>query len=126
LDRTLAVACSEEKMKKLEPTQREAIRAGVVQNFEFTYELCWKFMKRWLKESLGNTYVEGVSRRELFRLAGEHGLISNVEVWMDYHDARNETAHAYDQAKAQEIFEVTKHFFVDATKFFNTLKSKNA
>ncbi len=29
------------------PEQAEVIRAGVIQNFKVTYELCCKFMKRW-------------------------------------------------------------------------------
>ena len=38
----------------------EVIRAGVIQSFEFTYELCWKFMKRWLEDNIGSAYVDGV------------------------------------------------------------------
>ena len=58
---------------------QEAVRAGVIQNFEIAYEQSWKMMKRWLEDSVGATYVDGVTRRELFRLAAEHRLITDVD-----------------------------------------------
>lgn len=75
----------------------ETVRAGVIQNFEVAYEQCWKMMKRWLEKNIGSTYVDGVTRRELFRLAAESRLITDVERWMDYHTARNQTSHTYVQ-----------------------------
>lgn len=76
------------------PTEfQDAVKAGVIQNFEFTYELCWKLMKRWLEKNYGNSYIDGVTRRELFRLAAESKLIDSVDEWMLYHQARNQTSH---------------------------------
>ncbi len=46
--------------------ENEIIHAAIVQNFEFTYKLCWKFMKRWLELNLTPGSMDGVSRRELF------------------------------------------------------------
>ena len=83
---------------------REAVRAGVIQNFEVAYEQCWKMMKRWIEENIGSTYVDGVARRELFRLAAESRLVTDVERWMNYHSERNRTSHTYDEDTAQSVF----------------------
>ncbi|MCK5494550.1 MAG: nucleotidyltransferase substrate binding protein [Candidatus Omnitrophica bacterium] len=124
-ERTLNVACSDKKMQDLDDDQKDAIRAGVIQNFEFTYELCWKFMKRWLDNNLGSSHVDGVARRELFRLGVEHRLINDVDAWMIYHDARNETSHTYNDKKAEEVFEIAKKFFPDAKSFLANLEKVN-
>jgi len=124
-ERALNVACSDEKMSKLDNDQKDTIRAGVIQNFEFTYELCWKFMKRWLANSLGSARIDGVTRRELFRLGAEHQLMEDVDTWMEYHDARNETAHTYNDKTAEDVFGVAKKFLCDAEKFMKTLEEKN-
>jgi nucleotidyltransferase substrate binding protein (TIGR01987 family) len=125
LNRALRVATDAQFMASLSDDQRDAVRAGVIQNFEFTYELCWKFMKRWLKGNLGTVYVEGVARRELFRLAAESRLIADVDQWMEYHDARNEASHTYNQATAAEVFLVAGRFAPDANAFLKTLDAKN-
>jgi nucleotidyltransferase substrate binding protein (TIGR01987 family) len=125
LERTLRVAEDKEFMVKLTDDQRDAVRAGVIQNFEFTYELCWKFMRRWLEANLGATYVTGVTRRELFRLGAEHRLLTDIEQWMEYHDARNETAHTYDEDTAEDVFETSRRFLADAKKLMQALEASN-
>ena len=104
---------------------RETVRAGVIQNFEVAYEQCWKMMKRWLEENIGRTYVDGVTHRELFRLAAESRLITDVERWMDYHTARNQTSHTYDAATAQSVFEKATHFADDAKQLLRALEAHN-
>lgn len=121
----VAISTNKEIMKELPPAAEDAIRSGVIQNFEFTYELCWKFMKRWLGENLGHSYVDGVPRRELFRLAAENLLIDNVDQWMDYHLARNRTAHTYDENTAREIYELALIFLTDARKLLRRLEERN-
>ncbi len=41
-------------------------------------------MKCWLEGNIGNTDANGVSRRQLFRLAAESKLITNIELRMTY------------------------------------------
>jgi len=125
LEKTLRVADDEGFISALNQDQRDAIRAGVIQNFEFTYELCWKFMRRWLEVNLGSVYVAGVSRRQLFRLSAEHRLLDDVDRWMEYHDARNETAHTYDENTAEEVFETAHRFLHDAQELLRALEARN-
>jgi len=121
----VAEAHNDDFMNRLTPPQQEIIRAGVIQHFEFTYELCWKFMQRWLAENVGRVYVDGISRRELFRLAAEQRLISDVEAWWNYHRARNLTAHIYDEDVAEEVFQAATQFLADAQAFLAALTERN-
>jgi nucleotidyltransferase substrate binding protein (TIGR01987 family) len=125
LERTLAVANDKSFMSGLSDDQKDTIRAGVIQNFEFTYELCWKFMKRWLEINLGSAHVEGVSRRQLFRLAAESRLIGDVDEWMEYHDARNETSHTYNEGTAEDVFGTARDFLADAARLLKALEARN-
>jgi len=125
LERTLAVANDKGFMSGLSDDQKDAIRAGVIQNFEFTYELCWKFIKRWLEINLGSAHVEGVSRRQLFRLAAENRLIGDVDEWMEYHDARNETSHTYNEGTAEDVFGTARDFLADAARLLKALEARN-
>lgn len=110
---------------KVDTDQEEVIRAGVIQNFEFTYELCWKFMKRWLEENVSGQATDGLTMRELFRIAAEGHLIKDVEAWFDYHKKRNKTAHTYNEVIAEDVFNTAVCFVTDAKDLLRLLEEKN-
>jgi len=105
--------------------EEEVIRAGVIQNFEFTYELCWKFMQRWIEINSAGQAVDGFTIKELFRVAAERQLIPDVEVWFGYHRARNKTSHIYNETVAKDVYETVRHFWDDATALLKTLEDRN-
>lgn len=109
----------------LDQVLQDGVKAGVIQNFEVVYELSWKFIKRYLEHNLGNVYVDGINRKELFRLAYEAGLIVDIDKWFNYHKARNETSHTYDAITADEVFELAKEFVNDARILLDNLEQKN-
>lgn len=113
------------RLDNLDSDLQEAVRAGVIQNFEIAYEQSWKMMKRWLEENIGATYVDGVTRRELFRFAAENRLITDVVRWMEYHDARNQTSHTYNEETAQRVFEEATEFVHDAEQLLKILEKHN-
>ena len=80
----------EEFMSQQDDVVRLGLEAGLIQNFEFTYELSWKAIKRWLENNISPDAADGVTRRELFRMAAENLLIPDVVEWMTYHAVRNE------------------------------------
>ena len=81
------------------------VKSGVIQHFEVAYEQCWKFMKRWLELNVSPYIADGVPRRELFRLSAENRLIDDIDLWMEFHKARNLTAHTYHAGNAEQAFQ---------------------
>ena len=76
---------------------REAVRAGVIQNFEVAYELAWKFVQRWIRENRTPEDADHPgTRKDLFRLAARYGLVADPAPWFAYGDARNLTSHTYN------------------------------
>ncbi|MDD3927185.1 MAG: HI0074 family nucleotidyltransferase substrate-binding subunit [bacterium] len=112
-------------MNGLDEIARNAIKSGAIKHFEFTYELCWKSVKRWLEENVSSTAVDGVTRRELFRLAAENRLIVDVEQWMRHHEARNLTSHTYNPTVAESIYAAANDFACDARSLLGALEARN-
>lgn len=104
---------------------RLGLEAGLIQNFEFTYELCWKAMKRWLENNISPNIADGVARRELFRLAAENLLIPDVEEWMIYHAARNDSSHRYGMEMAADVLTVLGDFGRAAQQLLAELQKRN-
>jgi nucleotidyltransferase substrate binding protein (TIGR01987 family) len=112
-------------LTEMSPILRDTLRAGVIQHFEVAYELSWKMIKRWLEFNVNPESVDGVSRRELFRLAAENQLIDDVDEWMGFHRSRNETSHTYDVTTACEVYDSALDFVNSATLLLARLKQRN-
>lgn len=119
-----SVAESASRMPELSPALRNTVKAGIIQQFEVAYEQSWKSMKRWIEENVGATEVDGVPRRELFRQAAEQRLIKDVEGWMRFHRARNETSHTYSAETADEVFALAMAFLPHAEALLATLRTR--
>ncbi|MDN5323645.1 MAG: hypothetical protein PWQ67_2099, partial [Clostridia bacterium] len=77
---------------------------GLIQCFEYTFELAWKTMKDYLEQ-------EGFdikSPRKTIQTAFQIQLITDGHAWIDALEKRNLMAHTYDEAKAQEAEELIR------------------
>ncbi len=105
----------------------EEVRDACIQRFEYCFELSWKMLKRQIEAEQGNTAeVDGYSKRTLFRVAAERGLISSPEPWFVYLVQRNKTSHAYDARVAMEVAAVLEEFAVDVQSLLATLEVRDA
>jgi len=93
--------------KVLRENKNDIVRDATIQRFEYTFELSWKLLKRYI-ESQQNVIESSI--KNLFREAGKLGLIDNVEDWFGYLDARNLTSHTYNEITAEEVFLKAKSF----------------
>ena len=125
LGRTLGVMNDKAQWLVLSVEVQEAVNGGVIQNFEVAYEQSWKMIKRWLENNVSAIDVDGVTRRHLFRLAAETGLIADVDLWMTFHKARNETSHTYNSEIAAAVLEMAPNFLLACETLVTTLKARN-
>jgi nucleotidyltransferase substrate binding protein (TIGR01987 family) len=126
LERTIRfIADRKTALAGMQKEEREIYTSAVVQHFEFTYELCWKFMRRWLEGNLSPGSTPGLTRKQLFRLAAEERLIADVEAWFRYHELRNLTSHTYDSEVAAEIYVAATPFALAARELLTSLEARN-
>ena len=105
---------------------QNTLLAGVIQNFEFVYEVGYKMLRRQVElEAASPADVDESNFRDVLRLAGEKGLITDVEAWFRYRQMRNITANTYDHEKAQKVYEGTLVFINDARALLASLEARN-
>jgi len=104
-------------------TKDEELRDAVIQRFEYSFELCWKMLKRKLAiDALVPTQIDTMSFKELIREACQRGLISEPEDWFEYRSQRNITAHTYNRAKAESVYLTARDFLPKAKKLLQLLQ----
>ncbi len=109
---------------KLNPLDLE-VRDGCIQRFEYTYELSIKLIKRYLELEMPlSTAIDQLNFRDLIRMAFEVGLIDEVICWFDFREARNQTSHAYDERKAQAVFDIIPIFIQSAQFLLNQFDAR--
>ena len=125
LDKAIGLTYDHEFMGGLDEVAQEVFRAGLIQNFEFTYELCMKLIDAWLKSNVNPEYSSGENRRERYRIAQEFGLIADSVAWFAHHRARNDTSHIYDEEIAARVFADIPEFALDAKSLLKVLESQS-
>lgn len=119
LDRALAqleksLAYVESEMARQDPGLRQQFRAASIQAFEYSYELCWKMLKRRLERDAATpAEVDSLGFRELIRAGAERGFVADPEAWFEYRDRRNQTAHTYGEATAERVLAAARRFAKD-------------
>lgn len=103
-----AALAAERKLSDLE-------RQGLIQAFEFTFELGWKTLKDFL-ESQGATELHGP--KKVVRVAFANELIEDGEAWIAMIESRNRTSHTYNEETAHEIATAILSRYVPALESF--------
>jgi len=90
-----------------DPLELDIVMDAVIQRFEFTFETAWKSVKLAAK-AVG---YDCKSPKGCLKLAYRMGWIKDEERWLELLEARNLTAHTYDQETAMDVYETVKENF---------------
>ena len=88
----------------------ELEKDGVIQRFEFTFELLWKT----LKIILNFKGIIAKTPRDCLQEAFKIDLIEDESIFLDMMEDRNKTSHIYDKETSEEIFNQIKKKYVPA------------
>ena len=115
--RRLAEVVNVAKIRQLNDFEAD----GMIQRFEFTFELAWKLMKSYAEYQ--GTDKEIMGSRDAIRWAFENKLIADSNVWMEMVKRRNDTSHTYDEDTASEVVLRIKDSYYQAfMEFYDKMK----
>ncbi|MCT4593805.1 MAG: nucleotidyltransferase substrate binding protein [Anaeromicrobium sp.] len=96
-------------------------KEGLIQRFEYTFELAWKTLKDYLESQ----EVEVKFPREVIKAAFHYGLIEDGEVWMDMLEKINLLAHTYDEERFNfAITKIKEEYYKAIYEVYNLLGEK--
>lgn len=106
---------------------QEVFRNAIVKGYELAQETAFKLLKKALKVyGHGGKKLESTPVKEILRLAAVHDLMSleAVKRWFVYRDNRNNTAHDYGAAFAEQTLVLMPDFLADVARLAETLEKK--
>jgi nucleotidyltransferase substrate binding protein (TIGR01987 family) len=106
----------------------EQIRDGLIQRFEFTYEVTHKMLRRYLKEIVPSPDdIERMPFADLVRTANAQGLLQgDWPAWRRFREMRARTSHTYDAKVASQVASAIPGFLEEAEHFYAELQRRLA
>ena len=88
------------------------LRDGLIQQFEFTYDVAHKTLRRVLEARAADpAEIDRMSFPTLIRTAFEQGLLEEGwPKWQDFRENRNITSHTYDEDLARKVANAIPRF----------------
>lgn len=86
------------------------VLTGLVALYEICFEQAWEAMKALLEEN-GAPEGKTGSPKMIIKSAFQMGMIKDEDLWLSALQARNNVAHAYNQAVALDIIDAVKKEF---------------
>jgi len=97
---------------------------GLIQRFEYSYELAWKVMKDSLEYG-GVVIPSPVGARAVIKEAFASGLVTDGQVWIDMMTHRNLLSHTYDFSTFETILkEVKDRYLKEMAALHKTLNAR--
>ena len=100
----------------IEEEETIANRDSAIKRFEFTVELAWKCVQKFLREQ----EIICRSPKECLKEAFKFGLIEDDPRWLEMMEDRNLTVHTYNEITAEEVYERLPNYL----EIFNLLKEE--
>ena len=87
-------------------------RDGLIQRFEFTYELSHKMLRRHLEMTSPSPVIYAdMNFQDIIRTANEQGLLlGEWPDWKQYREKRAKTSHTYDEEVALDVVDIIPKF----------------
>ena len=86
-------------------------KQGLIHNYETTFELAWKVVKDYMEEQ-GADFEK--TPKGTIRAAFLDGIIKDGQLWIDMLEARNQTAHTYDDDILETLYDQIVQMFYPA------------
>ena len=99
----------------LDLEKTDIVRDAAIQRFEFTIELAWKTAKKAMGSSSSASKV-------VIQEMAQQNLIQSPELWFDFIDGRNLTAHTYKQEVAEKVYLCAKQFEPECERLLENLR----
>jgi len=106
----------------------EQLRDGLIQRFEYTYELCHRFLRRFIRNTAASAEeVDRMVFQDLIRTGNQQGLLlGNWPAWRRYRDLRARTSHAYRAETAEQVVAAIPAFLAEAEYLRDQLLARSA
>ena len=102
-------------------TLDDLAKEGLVQRFEYTFELAWKTLKDYLISKGEDIQFA----RDVIKKAYQFEIIEDGEMWLLMLDRRNAMSHTYNEAIFHEVCtQIVTQFYPEIDKLFSYLKTE--